>query len=344
MLGKNASELSGWAGERLLQRSQIRSRLLSTVLLYALSPAIAAAQPKAVAQIDQAAPLPAVAIGQECLKCHVDTTRSFAISTHGKAAQFLKGTQSATCDTCHGDGAKHVASGRPRDIQTPDKLPAARVSEMCLTCHNRDQSHISWQGSPHDRKDMSCLSCHMEHHGPGGRILTRTGAPATPLMRAEVSQKLLKQTAQETCLNCHKDKRKATLQRSSHLIATEHGDTKISCTSCHNPHGGEGPKMLKASSTTQLCYECHSEKRGPFLWEHPPARENCNSCHVPHGSNNPNLLKARTNVLCQTCHMHMLWRHETVAGFDIFTFNKGCVNCHSQVHGSNHPSGKAFTR
>ena len=35
---------------------------------------------------------------------------------------------------------------------------------------------------------------------------------------------------------------------------------------------------------------------------------------------------------------------QTVAGFDIFTFNKGCVNCHTQVHGSNHPAGKALAR
>jgi hypothetical protein len=33
-----------------------------------------------------------------------------------------------------------------------------------------------------------------------------------------------------------------------------------------------------------------------------------------------------------------------VAGFDVFTYNKGCVNCHTQIHGSNHPSGRAFTR
>ena len=344
MLVKNSCARICFDGEAVFRRPIAFSQRASVYLSVVLSFATAAAQPKLALQQDPNVNLPPVAIGQECLKCHVDATRAFAISTHGKAAQFLKGTQSATCDTCHGDGAKHTVSGRPRDILTPDKLPSARVNEMCLVCHNRDQSHAGWQGSAHDRKDISCISCHKEHRTHLEKIVTRTGSPATPLMRTEASQKMLKQPSQEMCLSCHKEKRKSIMQRSTHMFATEHGDKKVSCTSCHNPHGGEGKAMLVASSTTQLCFECHAEKRGPFLWEHPPARENCNSCHVPHGSNNPNLLKARTTVLCQSCHMHMMWRHQTIAGFDIFSYNRGCANCHSQVHGSNHPSGKAFTR
>jgi hypothetical protein len=27
-----------------------------------------------------------------------------------------------------------------------------------------------------------------------------------------------------------------------------------------------------------------------------------------------------------------------------FVYNKGCVNCHVNLHGSNHPAGAFFTR
>ncbi len=236
----------------------------------------------------------------------------------------MSGAEASTCDTCHGDGALHSKTSKIEDIVNPPRLPAAQASEMCLKCHARDQTHADWRGSQHDRKAISCVSCHNEHH---------------PKSREKL---LAKRTDMELCLSCHQDKRKATLQRSTHLFRTEHRDVKLGCASCHNPHGGEGRSMLAASSTNQLCYSCHAEKRGPFLWEHAPGRSDCNTCHVPHGSNNPNLLKARTSVLCQSCHMHMLWRHQTVAGYDISSFNKGCVNCHSQVHGSNHPSGKTL--
>jgi DmsE family decaheme c-type cytochrome len=119
---------------------------------------------------------------------------------------------------------------------------------------------------------------------------------------------------------------------------------KVTCTSCHDPHGGEGRKMLAAHSTNDLCYTCHAEKRGPLLYEHPPVQENCLVCHTQHGSNNAMLLVRRPHQLCQQCHVNLLPRHETVAGFSIATFNRSCMDCHSQIHGSNHPSGRAFTR
>jgi predicted CXXCH cytochrome family protein len=321
------------------------SPVLHVVLLITFSSTLGVTQQKPAEQPKQESRSTSIVTGQECVQCHAGTTQAFATSPHGKTAQFLKGTRAASCTTCHGDTARHVQSGNPGHVSSPNKVSAAQASLMCLTCHSRDESHASWQGSAHDRRDMSCVSCHKEHHSsPFERLSLRSGIRPATTLQARVSEKLLKLPDQELCLSCHKDKRKAISQRSTHLFATEHGGAKVTCTSCHNPHGGEGKTMLTASSNTQLCYGCHAEKRGPFLWEHTPARENCNTCHVSHGSNNPNLLKARVTVLCQNCHQHMMWRHQTVAGFDMFTFNRGCVNCHSQVHGSNHPSGKALTR
>jgi len=308
----------------LMRGAVIRSFPLALFLLTLGSPIAVAQQQKAIAQPKQGSGPTTILTGQECLECHKDVVQAFPLTVHGKTARFLKGTQAADCETCHGDGAKHKESGRPRDILSPGKMPAEQATEMCLACHSRDRTHASWGGNAHDRRDMTCASCHNEHH-PKSR------------------QKLLAKVNEiELCVDCHTDKRKAMLQRSTHLFRTEHRGVKVGCASCHNPHGGETRTMLVAGSTNELCYNCHAEKRGPFLWEHAPGRSDCNTCHMPHGSNNPSLLKARITVLCQSCHMHMLWRHQTVAGYDISSFNKGCANCHSQVHGSNHPSGKTF--
>jgi predicted CXXCH cytochrome family protein len=51
---------------------------------------------------------------------------------------------------------------------------------------------------------------------------------------------------------------------------------------------------LLEATVNDTCYQCHAEKRGPFLWEHAPVREDCTNCHSPHGSTQPSLLKART--------------------------------------------------
>ena len=150
---------------------------------------------------------------------------------------------------------------------------------------------------------------------------------------------LKKRTESETCYQCHTDVRKAEFQRSTHLRKNEDREAKSSCSSCHDAHGSEGEKLLKTATLNETCYTCHAEKRGPFLWEHAPARENCANCHKAHGSNHVALLKARTPMLCQQCHIQ--GRHQTVPGVpnSAFTSNRSCLNCHAQVHGSNHPSG-----
>jgi DmsE family decaheme c-type cytochrome len=153
-------------------------------------------------------------------------------------------------------------------------------------------------------------------------------------------RQLAKATEIETCGQCHLQRR-AQLMRSSHMPLRE---GKMTCTSCHNPHGTVAEKLLKANSINDNCYTCHAEKRGPFLWEHPPVTESCSNCHEPHGSNHEKLLKVSKPRLCQQCHVET--RHPTRSSDPAtrFVFNRSCTNCHSLVHGSNHPSGRPLNR
>lgn len=117
------------------------------------------------------------------------------------------------------------------------------------------------------------------------------------------------------------------------------------CTNCHNPHGSYTEHLLKQATVNDVCFQCHAEKRGPFLWEHPPVVENCLNCHDPHGTINDNLLKVARPRLCQRCHNaannHPANPRNPVS---VFAINSGCVNCHSQIHGSNSPGGQFFHR
>ena len=109
--------------------------------------------------------------------------------------------------------------------------------------------------------------------------------------------------------------------------------------------------MLVRNTTNETCYECHQDKRGPHLWEHAPVVEDCSLCHLPHGSVNQALLVKRPPLLCQACHSqagHPSVPH-TTAGLpsgnpSAMLLNGSCLNCHSQVHGSNHPSGANLMR
>jgi DmsE family decaheme c-type cytochrome len=123
---------------------------------------------------------------------------------------------------------------------------------------------------------------------------------------------------------------------------------KMECSQCHNPHGTIAGAMLKTNTKNETCYRCHAEKRGPYLWTHAPVPENCGLCHEHHGSINKPLLKMTVPLLCQLCHTsgHARFVRDgsAVTSDSAFVLAKGCLNCHSQIHGSNHPSGVTFMR
>ena len=124
----------------------------------------------------------------------------------------------------------------------------------------------------------------------------------------------------------------------------------MECTSCHTPHGSNNVRMLKVGNTiNEACASCHAEKRGPFLWEHSAGRENCASCHDPHGSNNDRMLVAKVPMLCQRCHISSghpptIYDQTQLTAASNRMIGRGCVNCHSQIHGSNSPAGYRFLR
>ncbi len=258
---------------------------------------------------------PSVMVGtQTCATCHEDTAKAFAATPHAQSA--------LGCEGCHGPGQAHVDGGGDKTkIRNFKTLAPSESSAVCLTCHNKGMQS-QWIGSTHDSRKLACVTCHNPH--PKGAV------PKALLVKPEF----------ELCTTCHLQ-RKAQLFRSGHMPMRE---GKVTCTSCHNPHGSTGPGMLLQNSVNENCYSCHAEKRGPFLWEHAPVRENCLTCHDPHGSIQDNLLKVKPPILCQQCHTSTRHPSQVHVPADRFAFNHACLNCHPMIHGSNHPSGMRFER
>jgi len=172
----------------------------------------------------------------------------------------------------------------------------------------------------------------------------------------EADPVLAQESQADVCFACHKDKRAAFLRQSRHPVQASSAAAShtglMTCTDCHDPMGSSGPANLERDTINETCYDCHAEKRGPFLWEHAPAREDCSNCHESHGSNNPDLLVARQPWLCQQCHAANFHPSSVYSGIGIpenggadqRILGKQCLNCHQQIHGSNHPSGARLTR
>jgi len=277
---------------------------------------------------------------QTCLGCHEDQQRRFKNTIMGKIyARPRTELEKLGCESCHGPGKAHVEAGGGKDTialrfgsDSPNSIEEQNAA--CIACHARG-NRLFWKGSPHESRAMACVDCHqvMQEVQVSASSNARYSAPLT-------ENKGVKKSQPELCLGCHQ-MRRAQLQRSSHMPYRE---GKVTCTSCHNPHGTPNPKQLIQSTTNENCLACHTERRGPFLWEHPPVMENCANCHEAHGTNNPQLLKVRMPRVCDSCHVTS--RHPTTPTLlnSVRDFNRGCTNCHSAIHGSNHPSGNMFLR
>jgi DmsE family decaheme c-type cytochrome len=269
---------------------------------------------------------------KECMECHADYINAFNRTKHAKAFKAGLGeTNGISCEECHGPLGNHLEwdnkVGSPKAVSFK-KIPAKVKSQICLQCHEQGL-RMHWKGSPHEISGVTCTNCHY-------------------VMKKKSKRKLfIYDDSKNACFQCHRGE-KAKLLRTSHHPLRE---GKMDCASCHNPHGGFGPSLMKKATVNETCTSCHQEKRGPYVWEHAPSRENCINCHEAHGSNFSRLLKRKAPYLCQQCHQRSGIPHGSVntplGGNNIssqFFGGKSCLNCHSKVHGSNHPSGAMFQR
>jgi DmsE family decaheme c-type cytochrome len=269
-------------------------------------------------------------VGDEtCTTCHEAEGTALRLTLHGKA-QNVRTPAAKTgqsCETCHGPGQAHVDSGDKTKIKRFNAMSAKDVNATCLTCHSKG-SHAQWNGGMHDARNVSCASCHSVHNPKSERAQLKTV------------------TAVQTCQACHRQEA-TKLQKSGHMPLRE---GKMDCTTCHSPHGSTNVRMLKIGNTlNETCASCHAEKRGPFLHDHAAGRESCASCHDPHGSNNDRMLVAKEPMLCQRCHVASrhpatIYDGTQIAAASNRAVGRSCVNCHSQIHGSNHPAGEKFLR
>ena len=278
----------------------------------------------------------------KCTKCHDESENAPVLSIYQTKHGVKGDARTPQCTSCHGQSDKHLAgdkdgTGRP----APDfvfkkgvyeKSNEAQRSEQCQNCH-KGEKRTNWNGSQHQVGDVACNDCHVVHN---------------PVDKVRV-----KKTQTQVCYTCHKEQRADSLKTSTHPIEVG----KVVCSDCHNPHGSAGPSLLKKNTLNETCFLCHAEKRGPMLFEHQPVVENCSNCHTPHGSNITPLLKDRPPFLCQDCHDGMSHTKSpagpSVAGRQVNpgitspsanVTGRACLNCHSQVHGSNSPAGGYFQR
>ncbi len=221
-------------------------------------------------------------------------------------------------------------------VMTPPSIPGAEYvgSESCIECHEAEYKYFQLTDHASVAIDITdeeaeagqaeaCEAC----HGPG----------SLHLEDVDDKSKIIRADAETACFNCHLDVKGKFMLQHHHPVP----EGRMFCYDCHDMHGSDvratGGKMLLGAGLLgqdEKCFKCHKEQRGPFVFEHEAMREGCTVCHTPHGSINDKLLVAGQTITCIRCHIEGSqgeFHHNT---YPIATLYN-CIDCHSQVHGSN---------
>lgn len=288
-------------------------------------------------------------VGNEnCLKgCHTHDKLAldFKSSTMGdQLKQSSSGMMVVDCESCHGPASELMSALEGLDIKKEadaqailkahtdnllnyETMPAGAKSLVCLKCHTANATFNihNWNGSTHAGNDVTCSSCHPIH--AGADLIAEPRAVST------------------LCMGCHVGNAAQFSLPSRHPVK----EGRMYCNDCHDPHGNANANNLLEMTQRETCGRCHTEKTGPFLYEHADNMEQCSTCHSPHGSINNNLLKLPVTFLCKQCHPNHRITNDSL-GAKSQTFTR-CTDCHSMIHGTDTPgvsgsitSGGTFTR
>ncbi len=182
-----------------------------------------------------------------CQSCH---------RIHGAKEKKLlvkKNDSSQLCSTCHTDKTADSTAGEKHFTHPVNKIPES------ATVPKQFKSSGSKFGPS---KEVICETCHKVHHSNSDKLIV--------LDQEHLSDGI--------CVNCHENKR-GILSNGHNMFKTrerEIADADISpilgpCGTCHNIHGGKGPKMWarnldsQGDRTAGLCLSCH--KKGQLAEE-----------------------------------------------------------------------------
>lgn len=192
---------------------------------------------------------PALPVTSGCLRCHMSGVQQEERGSKNRYQTLPFLHSGITCERCHGDASKHVASKGRAAIINPVKLDPERRDSVCINCHLEGDTNVEHRG-------RSVLN-----YMPGDRISDFISYFV--YANANISDRGVSEIEELSLSKC---------KRVS-------GDA-MSCMSCHDPHYTPS-KRERANFYRSKCLACHNQPR--FLTTHYPNNQDCTSCHMPAG-------------------------------------------------------------
>ena len=191
---------------------------------------------------------PALPMEAACLRCHMSAVQQSDPGTlnHYSGLPFLHA--GITCEACHGDTQRHVATGgKAAAVVNPARLDPDRRDSVCISCHLEGDVAVERPNrSAIDYKPGESISDYLSFFVYEGKDATRRGVSEVE----QLSMSMCKRTS---------------------------GD-KMSCTTCHDPHYTP-PLEERTAFYRRKCLACHGD--ADFAASHHPESPDCTSCHMP---------------------------------------------------------------
>jgi DmsE family decaheme c-type cytochrome len=255
------------------------------------------------------------------------------------------------------------ASSQDSDDEASDPEYSRRGADSCFACHD-DQLTLAVFRTPHampqdprspfGHGQLQCEACHGPSGDHAGRVRRGQERPPSVSFGSGAATPVTQQN--EYCIDCHQN------DTGFGWHGSEHDDNTVACADCHTSHAARDP-VLHTSTQAEVCFDCHQQQRTQSIkpYAHPvrQGKMDCSGCHNTHGQTTELLLARQTlNRTCYDCHAEVrgpyLWEHAPVpedctSGLPSgvpsqYLLGQNCMNCHNQVHGSNHPSGSKLMR
>lgn len=239
--------------------------------------------------------------------------------------------------------------------------------KFCVSCHEMEQPHASWQKSSHfvNRSGVQviCVECHLPHKDNRiAHFAARFWAGAKDLSVSllgqydpeDSRQKVLHTLPNDRCLKCHANlttNLSASAVKIVHNTALKHASNRThACVACHDALHGPRPVRPEPKKhqpiSNQYCLDCHINfRQEEFTVVHGKAGVGCVKCHGKtndHAADEEHLTapdiiysKAKVNNSCTTseCHPRPTMKKEIghrpfFAGTD--PEHSYCTDCHGQ--------------
>lgn len=212
------------------------------------------------------------------------------------------------CESCHGAGSAHVKASKAKKAATivsPGKLASERASVICGQCHSRPQGFLN-NDQPVNKDNKMMV--------PG---ISRNEYLVNYTTREDAAPKDVWESHSKSHHQQYLDFIRSSKYRN--------GDQILSCTTCHDPHGGSAFKhQMRQDAVT-------------------PGNTYCQSCHVKQKDMAKHTEKkvgfaheADTKITCVNCHMFKT--AQTGAGF-----GKGLVTADGKNYWENDITSHLFT-